>query len=117
MLKELAAALRNYQRADRLLVPTAEDWYLAGKVIYALQQGAKSKKTGDKPPLSPDLRCRIINDVLIARTAKRAGARGRELQPAALRADQALLRCQADRRRQVFRHLSELAKVFGKIVL
>jgi len=73
VLKELGAALKNYEKADRLLVPTAEDWYLAGKVIYALQQGAKSKKTGDKPPLPPEVRCRIINDVLIARTAKRAG--------------------------------------------
>lgn len=73
VLKELEGALKNYQRAGRLLVPTAEDWYLAGKVIYALQQGNKSKKTGDKPPLPPDLRCRIINDVLIARTAKREG--------------------------------------------
>ncbi len=74
VLKELGAALKNYQQAGRLLVPTAEDWYLAGKVIYALQQGAKSKKTGDKPPLPPEIRCRIINDVLIARTAKRSNA-------------------------------------------
>jgi predicted nucleic acid-binding protein len=73
VLKELKTALENYDRADRLLVPTGEDWYEAGKVIYALQQGKKSKKTGDKPPMSPDLRCRIINDVLIARTAKAAG--------------------------------------------
>lgn len=73
VLKELEAALKNYQKAERLLVPTAEDWFLAGKVIYALQQGVKSKKTGDKPPMHPDVRPRIINDVLIARSAKRAG--------------------------------------------
>ena len=73
VLKELEAALNNYQKADRLLVPTAEDWLLAGKVIYAMQQGVKSRKTGDKPPMNPDVRTRIINDVLIARSAKRAG--------------------------------------------
>jgi predicted nucleic acid-binding protein len=73
VLTELAAVLRSYAKENHLLVPTGEDWYEAGKVIYALQQGRKSKKTGDKPPMSPDLRCRIINDVLIARTAKRAG--------------------------------------------
>lgn len=73
VLKELEAALKNYQKAEHLLVPTAEDWFLAGKVIYALQQGVKSKKTGDKPPMHPDVRTRIINDVLIARSAKRAG--------------------------------------------
>ncbi len=73
VLKEMEAALKNYEKAGRLLVPTAEDWYQAGKVIYALQQGVKLKKTGDKPPMSPDIRSRIINDVLIARSAKRAG--------------------------------------------
>jgi predicted nucleic acid-binding protein len=73
MLKELEAALKNYRKADRLLVPTAEDWFPAGKVIYALQQGVKSKKTGDKPSMHPDVRTRIINDVPIARSAKRAG--------------------------------------------
>lgn len=73
VLKELQAALKNYQKAGHLLVPTGEDWYEAGKVIYALQQGNKSKKTGDKPPLPPEIRCRMINDVLIARSAKREG--------------------------------------------
>ena len=73
VLKELRAALKNYDEAGHLLVPTGEDWYEAGKVIYALQQGNKSKKTGDKPPLPPETRCRLINDVLIARSAKRAG--------------------------------------------
>lgn len=73
VLKELAAALRNYEKAGRLLVPNSEDWFLAGKVIYALQQGAKSKATGLKPKMSPDIRARLINDVLIARTARRAG--------------------------------------------
>ena len=72
-LKELLAAFKTYKEADHLLVPTGEDWYEAGKVIYALQQGNKSKKTGDKPPMLPEIRCRMINDVLIARSAKRAG--------------------------------------------
>ncbi len=73
VLKELQSALQKYEEADHLLVPTGEDWYEAGKVIYAFQHGNKSKKTGDKPKMSPEVRCRMINDVLIARTAKRAG--------------------------------------------
>jgi predicted nucleic acid-binding protein len=73
VLKELEAALINYHKGTRLLVPTGEEWFQAGKVIYALQQGAKSKKTGDKPRMSSDVRTRLINDVLIARAAKRAG--------------------------------------------
>jgi predicted nucleic acid-binding protein len=72
-IRELEKALKNYAKAGRLLVPTAEDWFLAGKVIYALQQRAKSRKTGDKPPMLPEMRVRIINDVLIARTSKRVG--------------------------------------------
>ncbi len=71
--RELKAALEKYYEANHLLVPTYNDWYEAGKVIYAIQQGNKSKKTGAKPPMAPDIRCRIINDVLIARTAKRKG--------------------------------------------
>lgn len=72
-LRELSSARKRYEEADHLLIPTGEDWYEAGKVIYAFQQGNKSKKTGDKPKMSPDVRCRMINDVLIARTAKREG--------------------------------------------
>jgi predicted nucleic acid-binding protein len=72
-LDELEAAMRNYEKGDRLLVPTGEDWYQAGKVIYAMQQGKRSRKTGDIPPMPSDMRARIVNDVLIARTAKRAG--------------------------------------------
>lgn len=73
ILVSLKAALQNYEKAGHLLVPTGEDWYEAGTVIYAFQHGNKSKRSGDKPKMSPDVRCRMINDVLIARTAKRAG--------------------------------------------
>jgi predicted nucleic acid-binding protein len=73
VLKELRAALENYEKADHLLLPTSEDWYEAGKVIYLLQQRNKPKNSDDKPKMNPDFRCRMINDVLIARTAKSAG--------------------------------------------
>jgi len=72
-LRELDAARRNYEKGGRLLTPTGEDWYEAGKVIYALQRGRKSQKTGEIQPLPAEVRCRLLNDVLIARTAKRAG--------------------------------------------
>ncbi len=72
-LKELESALHNYEKAGRLLVPTGEDWYLAGKVIHAFQQGNRSRRTGEIPRMSAEVRHRMINDVLIARTAKRAG--------------------------------------------
>ena len=53
-------------------MPNEEDWWEAG-LVNALQRGRRSKKTGMIPKISAAERYRIINDVLIARTAKRAG--------------------------------------------
>lgn len=72
-LKSLAVAYREYEKSGRLLVPTAEDWWLVGKVVYALQRGLKSQRGGLTPKMSADQKYRITHDVLIARTAKRAG--------------------------------------------
>lgn len=67
------AVLKEYEKLGRLLVPTAEDWWLVGKVIYALQKGLKSQRGGLRPKMPADQKYRITHDVLIARTAKRAG--------------------------------------------
>ena len=48
-------------------------WWHAGLALNSLQRGRRSKKTGKIPRISVAERYRIINDVLIARTAKRAG--------------------------------------------
>jgi hypothetical protein len=72
-LKALAVARRGYEKSERLLIPTAEDWWLVGKVIYALQKGLKSQRGGLTPKMSADQKYRITHDVLIARTAKRVG--------------------------------------------
>jgi len=72
-LKALAVACREYEKSERLLIPTAEDWWLVGKVIYALQKGLKSQRGGLTPKMSADQKYRITHDVLIARTAKRVG--------------------------------------------
>ena len=64
-----------HEKAGTLLVPTGEDWWLAGKVINSLLRGLKSKAKEKKTPkLHPDEKSRIIRDVLIARTSRRAGA-------------------------------------------
>jgi len=68
------ATLRSYENAGKLLVPTGEDWWLAGKVLYALLHGLKSQSGGLTPRLRAEEKQRIIRDVLIARTAKRIGA-------------------------------------------
>jgi predicted nucleic acid-binding protein len=73
-LKELDDARRLYEKAGRLLVPNGEDWWLAGKVLNSLWRGMKSKTGGRRQPIPKVEQQRIIRDVLIARSARRAGA-------------------------------------------
>jgi len=72
-MKILERSRHEYRKLNRLLVPTEEDWWYAGLVLNALQRGRKSRKFGKIPRISAAEKYRIINDVLIARTAKRAG--------------------------------------------
>lgn len=62
------------EKNGTLLVPNAEDWWLAGKVLNSLLRGLKSDNKGKTPKLLPIEKYRIIRDVLIARTAKRENA-------------------------------------------
>lgn len=73
-LQELDGLRRDYETQGRLLVPTGEDWWLAGKVLNSLLRGLKSKRRGLTPKLPAAEKQRIIRDVLIARTVRRAGA-------------------------------------------
>ncbi len=72
-VKELDMIWRVYEKAGKLLVPTDEDWWQAGKIINALQRGRKSQQGGQTPKLSAEEKHRLTSDVLIARTAKREG--------------------------------------------
>ena len=72
-IKDFERSRHKYLKLNRLLVPTEEDWWHAGLALNALQRGLRSKRTGKIPKISVAERHRIINDVLIARTAKRAG--------------------------------------------
>lgn len=73
-VREWIAAANKFNKEDRLLVPTMEDWIQAGKVLNSLLRGLKSKARGRTPKLHPADKQRIVRDVLIARTVKRAGA-------------------------------------------
>lgn len=68
------ASRRAHEKEGTLLVPTGEDWWLAGKVLNSLLRGLKSRQGGLTPKLPAAEKQRIIRDVLIARTARRAGA-------------------------------------------
>ena len=73
-LQELDSLRRDYEKQGRLLVPTGEDWWLAGKILNSLLRGLKSRRGGLTPKLPAAEKQRIIRDVLIARTVRRAGA-------------------------------------------
>ena len=68
------ATANKFNKEDRLLVPTMEDWIQAGKILNSLLRGLKSKARGKTPKLPHTDKQRIIRDVLIARTVKRVGA-------------------------------------------
>lgn len=78
-LQELDGLRRDYESQGRLLVPTGEDWWLAGKVLNSLLRGLKSKRRGLTPKLPAAEKQRIIRDVLIARTVRRAGRAGQAI--------------------------------------
>lgn len=65
---------KYYESRGRLLVPTGEDWWLAGKVLNSLHRGLRSHKRGRITAISKGEQQRILRDVLIALTARRAGA-------------------------------------------
>jgi predicted nucleic acid-binding protein len=71
-LRDWEAIAKRLEKEDRLLVPTSEDWLLAGRVLNLLLRGLKSKRTGRTPKMNPDEKQRIIRDVLIARCVRRA---------------------------------------------
>ena len=65
MLGKLAA------KQDRLITPDVEDWIEAGKVLYALRHGLKSRAKGKTPAIPAAEVQRITRDTLIARTVRR----------------------------------------------
>lgn len=50
------------------------DWWEAGKILYRLRQGKKSRAKGVTPKLPTAQVQRIMRDTMIARTVKRANA-------------------------------------------
>lgn len=69
--KALLLLKEQADKSGRLITPTAEDWIEAGKVLYALRHGLKSRRKGKTPSIpAPEVQ-RITRDVLVARTARR----------------------------------------------
>ena len=64
---------RAYAKYDALIVPAAEDWLTASRVLHWLSIGRKKKAGGQAPKLVPGANQRMFLDGLIAVSARRAG--------------------------------------------
>jgi predicted nucleic acid-binding protein len=67
-------AYRSYQKDGSLILPDANDWLMASKVLYWLTQGRRRGARGDAPRLKPGAAQRMALDVLIAVSARRYDA-------------------------------------------
>ncbi|MGH9832824.1 MAG: PIN domain-containing protein [Blastocatellia bacterium] len=70
-LKTYLATCRNYQRQGRLIVPDADAWYQAGRLLNLyLSDLSRADKLRHRPSLDHRRKQNIIRDVLIAVSAK-----------------------------------------------
>jgi predicted nucleic acid-binding protein len=65
---------KQYEAEGKLLVPNGEDWWMAGKILNSLYRGLRSRRVGHTSAIPKEEQQRLLRDVLIARTAKRANA-------------------------------------------
>ncbi|HEX2209112.1 MAG TPA: hypothetical protein VHG93_15640 [Longimicrobium sp.] len=73
-VRDLSVLGHKLERRGRLLVPNAEDWFYAGKVLNALYRGLRSRRSRQRVVIPKEEQQRLVRDVLIARSAKRANA-------------------------------------------
>ena len=72
--KDLEASRRAHEKQNTLIVPTAEDWLPASRVLYWLTQRRKKASGGKLPPQKPGASQQMMMDALIAISARRASA-------------------------------------------
>ncbi|MEO6725314.1 MAG: PIN domain-containing protein [Blastocatellia bacterium] len=60
----------DYWQDNSLIVPTEEDWLMASKVLFWLDQGRRRNAKGLAPRLKPGASQRMAMDALIAASAK-----------------------------------------------
>ena len=73
-LKQYERLRKVYEKDNTLIVPTSEDWLLASKILYWLEQGRKQKAGGKSPPKKRGATQSMALDALIAVTARRHNA-------------------------------------------
>ena len=65
------ALFTHYQRRNLLIIPTAEDWLFAAKILYLLTHSRKVLQKGKLRRLPPGISQRLALDALIAVSARR----------------------------------------------
>jgi predicted nucleic acid-binding protein len=69
--KVYEALYRDYRSDNTLIVPVAEDWLLASKVLHWLGQERRRGSGGRLPRLKPGASQRMALDALLAASARR----------------------------------------------
>jgi predicted nucleic acid-binding protein len=69
--KAYERSFHQYQEDNLLIVPNADDWLLAAKIMFLLTQGRRREGRGKLKRLPPGASQRLALDVLIAVSARR----------------------------------------------
>ena len=69
--KRYEAVQRAYSKDNSLIVPDADDWLLASKVLYWLAQDRRRRAGGRLPRMKPGATQRMALDALLAASARR----------------------------------------------
>lgn len=72
--KTFEAIRQRHIESGTLIVPTAEDWLFASRVLFWLTRRRKRSAGGQTPPQQTGASQRMMMDALIAVSARRAGA-------------------------------------------
>jgi len=69
--KHLERLRRVYERDGTLIVPNADDWLMASKILYWLEHSRRKRAGGKSLPKKPGATQRMALDALIAVSARR----------------------------------------------
>lgn len=69
--KKHIAARTQFLKDDALIIPNSDDWLMAGKVLYWLEQEKKKANKGNAPKKRPGETQKMVMDALIAISARR----------------------------------------------
>ncbi|MGI9055121.1 MAG: type II toxin-antitoxin system VapC family toxin [Pyrinomonadaceae bacterium] len=69
--KKHLAAREQVLKDNLLIIPNSDDWLMAGKVLYWIEQGKKKANQGNAPKKRPGETRKMVMDALIAISARR----------------------------------------------